>query len=797
MKQNIAKIFNIILESGICITLVSSLFLFTNLTTDFYDTGKFIVLITFVCLGLVLLSVKFILEGSVKFVRTPLDIPLLLLSVVAIISAVMSSSPFVSAFGNQARVFPSVSAVIALVLFYFVLTNSLKSISMIKVINTVLIGSGAVLSIITLIVYTGIKVLPAPWVHGINFTPTGTNFSTTAILAMLLPFVLNGILQEQKGFLKVKGLSLKLIYTGVLILFGATIVLTGVISTWIAAALTMAIILFINKDSIVKGTNAILVGVSAVIIVALAVFSYLPIPNPLRTQAQNFPREIQLSLQDSWKISVSAFRDSPFWGTGVSTYLFDFTNYKPAEFNNSKNWTLRFDTPINEYLLVLATLGGIGLLTLLSLTVLFVTIAYKLVLINQKLYGLSKPESGLVTATALSGLTFFIIIALHPATLVLWIVSLFILASFVSISLLEGYSVRHQNAPGYGNSIKDVFKRVASNVSTTNSVEETIRFEALPSIALTISIAIVLVVFYFAGKLTLADYYHRLALNAAGQNNPLEAYNQLVNAEKLNPYSDLYRTDVAQTNFVLANAIATAKGPTEASPSGSLTDQDKQNIQILLQQSINEARTAVTLSPKSAINWEVLALLYRQISGVAQNALIFSLDSYGRAIQQDPLNPVLRLSVGGVYYAVQSYDQAIRFFTDAVNLKGDYPNAYFNLSVALRDKGDLVNAQATAEQLIKLLPDTTSADYKTASDYLADLKKRIAAGTPSQQNDTVPPAAQQTAALEQKELPNVVNVGNPPEKITTPSAIKKSPAPTPTSSPEASVSPSPTATTQP
>lgn len=789
MKQNITKIFNIILEVGICITLVSSLFLFTNLTTDFYDTGKFIVLIVFVCLGLLLLSVKFILEGSVKFVRTPLDIPLLLLSVVAIISAVMSSSPFVSAFGNQARVFPSVSVVVALVLFYFVLTNSLKSISMIKVINTVLIASGAVLSIISLIVYAGIKVLPAPWVHGINFTPTGTNFSTTAILAMLLPFVLNGILQEQKGFLKVKGLNLKLIYTGVLALFGATIVLTGVISTWIAAGLITAVVLFINRDSVLKGaTSAFLIGTSAVIVILLAVFSYLPIPSPLRTQAQNFPREIQLSLQDSWKVSVSAFRDSPFWGTGVSTYLFDFTNYKPAEFNNSQNWTLRFDTPINEYFLVLATLGGVGLLTLLSLTVLFVTTAYKLVLINQKLYGLSKPQSGLVTATALSGLTFFIIIALHPATLVLWIFSLFILASFVSISLLEGYSVRHQTSNGYDNSVKGVFMRVASNVSTTNSVEETISFEALPSISLTISIAIILVVFYFAGKLTLADYYHRLALNAAGQNNPLEAYNQLVNAEKLNPYSDLYRTDIAQTNFVLANAIATAKGPTEASPSGSLTDQDKQNIQILLQQSINEARTAVTLSPKSAINWEVLALLYRQISGVAQNALVFSLDSYGRAIQQDPLNPVLRLSVGGVYYAVQAYDQAIRFFTDAVNLKPDYPNAYFNLSVALRDKGDLVNAQATAEQLMKLI-DAKSPDYKTATDYLADLKSRIAAGSNApKQNDTVPPAAQETTALEQKELPNVVNVGNPPEKITTPSAIKKQ-----TATPAPSASPTPAA----
>ena len=102
---------------------------------------------------------------------------------------------------------------------------------------------------------------------------------------------------------------------------------------------------------------------------------------------------------------------------------------------------------------------------------------------------------------------------------------------------------------------------------------------------------------------------------------------------------------------------------------------------------MGEGRFGVGIAPRSAANWEVLASIYKQISGVSQNALQFSLDAYGRAIQLDPLNPLLRLSVGGVYYQLKNYDLAVRFFDDAVSLKPDYSNALYNLAIALRDKG--------------------------------------------------------------------------------------------------------------
>lgn len=765
----------LIFKIGLVLVILSTFFLFTNLTTETFDTPKFLVLLVFTGLLMIVLTLKFTIIDKVTFTRTPLDIPLILLLVVGIVSLFLSSSPYVSLLGNQLKIHGSLVSLIVYILFYFILVNNLKNAKSIRWFLTIATFASQILAILSLMTYVGIKIMPSPWVHGTNFTPTGSPFSTTAILALLLPFIVTNILSASK--------PLVIIVNSVfLLLSGLTIALTGTWATWTAAIFGMVLTGFMNnlsqlKNLIrVKPVNLSGLAIPLVAVALITALSFIPpvgsAKNPIYTLAQSFPKEVQLGLTTSWKISVSAFRDSPFWGTGPGTFAFDFTTYKPFEFNSSKLWNLRFDSSFNEYLQVLSTSGGVGLVALLSLTALFISGAYKILLNANRLQ--SSPEERLKIILAISGLTFFIILALHSSTLSLYVTGLFILASFMVLNLSEN---THNNWINQSN-IKNIFLKIAGGASNAGSIKETIKIDALPGILLTISIAFVLFTGFFGTKFVLADYYHKLALNAVSANQGLVAYNHLITTEKLNPYNDTYRTDLAQINFALASAIATTKGPSETSPGGSLTEEDKQNIKTLLQQAINEAKTATTISPKSAINWEILALIYRQISGVAQDALIFSLDSYGKAILQDPLNPSLRLNVGGVYYAVKNYDMAIRFFTDSINLKSDFANGYFNLSVALKDKGDLVNAQALAEKVLTLV-DKSSPDYKTASDYLNGLKNQI---TPKSTEESIsqPPVAQETGALQQKELPKVVNVGNPPEKIATPEAIKKpNPSPTP------------------
>ncbi len=741
MQNLINNYVGLVFKVGLILVVISTYFLFTNFTTEAFDMAKFLILLAFVGLMLILTCLKFAFENRVNLIKTPFDIPLLLLLAASIVSTIAAKGPFVSVFGNQLRVGSSLAGIACYVFFYFVLTQNLKGSRAIKGILNISIFLGAVLSVLSLAAYFGMGAGKLP------LSTTGASFSTTAILAVLIPILVAEILNY-------KNFTFMMVNASFLALFGLTIALTGSWPAWIAALAGLLVTVVIltplnNLNHFLKPQISAIIA-ALLIVVAVTGFSFIPpvgkTPNPLYSSYRNFPREVSLDFLSSWKVAVSAFRDSPFWGTGPGTFLFDFTTYKPVEFNSSKYWNIRFDSAYNEYFQSLATLGGIGLFAYLAITALFLT----------QLLRVIRFKEPMTVGLAGSGLAVFVVLALHSATLPFLTIALLVFAAF--------WAVNENHALPF-----------PFNFTTLPS-QQLAKVEALPSILLTVAVALVLFSGFFTGKFYLADLHHRNALKAVAQNNGVAAYNELLAAVKLNPWSDLYRTDLAQINFALANAIAISKAPTQASPSGSLSDQDKQNIQILLQQSITEGRTATNLSPRSPINWEILALLYRQIAGVAQNALLFSLDSYGRAIFNDPLNPLLRLNVGGVYYAVQNYDMAIRFFTDAINLKPDFANGYYNLSVALRDKGDLNGAIAAGQKVLELV-DKTSPDYKTANDYLNELKTK--AGVNQQQQ---PPAATASGQLQDQNLPKVINLPKP-EKIATPEAIKASPTPTPTTQP--------------
>ena len=77
LKGLINTYLGLICKIGLGLVILSTLFLFTNLTTEFYDTPKFLVLLVFTGILLILITLRFSVMGKVVFIRTPLDIPLL------------------------------------------------------------------------------------------------------------------------------------------------------------------------------------------------------------------------------------------------------------------------------------------------------------------------------------------------------------------------------------------------------------------------------------------------------------------------------------------------------------------------------------------------------------------------------------------------------------------------------------------------------------------------------------------------------------------------------------------------
>jgi O-antigen ligase/Flp pilus assembly protein TadD len=675
--------------------------LVVNQTTDIFEIPKLVFLIVLTVVLYLLWAITWVLRGKVRITRTPLNIPMLLLLLVVVLSTVVTTTKFPAIFGNFPRVHGSAVAWITYILLYFVTVSNLSKGAYIKGLVYVLYLSGVVVAAISLLSFFGVY-LPFDFAQAANFTPTGSTFSTISLVLLLVPLPLVSLIAPNRYLPTALALPLA-------IFFSAAVIILGTLPLYAILLVAYILCFFTPKHHNFKKTVPIfLIPVLTTAIVLLTM--YLPIPGLAFPQrVADLPKEIQLPLDVSWKISATALRDAPIVGTGPSSYLFNFTEYKPVEFNQLPYWNLMFDTAYNEYLQIIGTLGILGIVTFMLLCVVLVVHAWKKIITA----GVTAEHDSLhtiVPGLAISGILSVLVFAVHASTLV----------SVVSTFMLFAVLMASQ---------KSIRERVTNVSVGTRAAGKKVSFDLLPVILFIVILVGGSVVLFETANTVLADYWHKQALSYASTNGS-RTYEYLQKSESLNPYIDLYRVDMAQTNLALANALVVQRGPTQSAPDRALNNRDKATVQTLITQAINEGKVAASLSPRSSRNWSLLATSYQNVAGVAKNAVTFSLDAYGRAIQRDPFNPVLRMNVGGIYYAAKNYNMAVRFFTDAINLKSDYANAYYNLAISLRESNDLQTSLAVAEQTVALLTKqnkTNTDDYKTAVALVDELKSKVAA----------------------------------------------------------------------
>lgn len=196
-----------------------------------------------------------------------------------------------------------------------------------------------------------------------------------------------------------------------------------------------------------------------------------------------------------------------------------------------------------------------------------------------------------------------------------------------------------------------------------------------------------------------------------------------------NSQVDRYHASLAQVNMALAQSLAAKK---------DVTDTDKATITQLVQEAINEGKATVTLNAGRSGNWEVLGQIYRSIMPFATGADQFAVQTYSQAIALDPTNPNLRISLGGIYYALGRYDEAVDAFKLAVLAKSDYANAHYNLSVAYSAKKDYDNAIIEMNNVLALVA-KDSQDYTLAQNALKDLEKQRPAKITDEGQDLIAP----------------------------------------------------------
>src|SRR3989344_2899360 len=145
---------------------------FLPTTTEFFEYNKLTLFTVGTFVLLLAWAYKMLSEKSVKISKTPLDLPMMGILISYVLSTVFSIDRYSSIFGSQGRWFPSLTAFIILIAFYYAVSSNISSLKPVKfAVMGFLVGT-SLSTIIALLGYYGIKLGPQPYLQIPNFTLT-------------------------------------------------------------------------------------------------------------------------------------------------------------------------------------------------------------------------------------------------------------------------------------------------------------------------------------------------------------------------------------------------------------------------------------------------------------------------------------------------------------------------------------------------------------------------------------------------------------------------------------------------
>jgi hypothetical protein len=376
-----------------------------------------------------------------------------------------------------------------------------------------------------------------------------------------------------------------------------------------------------------------------------------------------------LSYKESWSIAAESFKRQPLKGVGLGNFLNAFSSYRTIRFNQSNAWAIRFNQSGSFLLHLWTETGIIGL-------GLWLAGIWHLWQVRKESRQRGKKR--------------------------LWSVFLTLLALQVFLPINLGLLFL----------IFLVFS-IADETTALTLPDWAWLKRALAAVI----VILVVAVGWLVGKAFWADWIFVKGVRAVAENRGGDAYRLQLQAVKTNRFVADYRIARSQLDLALANSLASKKKE-------DITDQDRQQITLLIQEAINEAKAAVSLRPQNVIAWENLASVYRQVINLAKGADQWAVAAYQQAIALDPFNPQLRINLGSIYYGLKNYEQAARAFEAAANLKPDLANAWYNWAWSLKQQGRTAEAVGRLQQAVALVDPKTS-DYERASSELESWKKEL------------------------------------------------------------------------
>ena len=387
--------------------------------------------------------------------------------------------------------------------------------------------------------------------------------------------------------------------------------------------------------------------------------------NIIPTRLQISSNEISPSFSSTMVVTKSVLKEKPVLGIGPNKFGEAWASYKPSAVNKTVFWDVAFNSGSGLLPTLVSTTGYLGILAWLIFFVLLITSGVKFIF------------SSIKNSANWETMAFFVLsLYLFVSSFLYSTGPVIFLLAFVFTGVFIGLSA--SNSPN-------------GEVSLSFLNDHRKSFFSMLSIILIIIISAATSFKYIERFVSFS--YFRKAISSPTAPESLASINRA-----LTLYSnDLYLRTYAQI-YLLKFSSLISKGT-------SLSEAEKAELQVDLDQAVNGAQLATTYNPKNYLNFQVLGSIYQNFAlfGV-EDIYSKAIEAYKTASALNPLNPGLKLEIASSSLADGKIEEAKNYANLALSLKPDYVNTFIVLSQIAKKEGDNASALSYARTALSLSP---------------------------------------------------------------------------------------------
>jgi Tfp pilus assembly protein PilF len=206
-----------------------------------------------------------------------------------------------------------------------------------------------------------------------------------------------------------------------------------------------------------------------------------------------------------------------------------------------------------------------------------------------------------------------------------------------------------------------------------------------------------------------ATYHYQMGLSYLGENNVTSALVEFTKAEKIDPdnhelmnylglvYFRKNKLDISEAKYL--RAIALKPDYSDARNNLGVTYLEMKRWDDAIYQL--KLVTEDIFYPNQAAAGINLALAYFGKGDFKQ-----ALATLRPMVVNNPTDPMVRFTMGKIYYAMDKMDLAVGEFRKAIDMYADYAQAHYNLALATMKQGDPKGAASSFKEVVRIAPDT-------------------------------------------------------------------------------------------